>query len=437
MQQLPNNTLLQGGKYKIEKVLGQGGFGITYLATQELLERKVCIKEFFFKDSCGRTSTGTVTLGMVGNKDLAQRFLNKFIKEARTISKLEHPNIIRILDIFMENGTAYYVMDFIEGESLEDIVKRRGALPEHEAIGYIKQVANALDYLHQHRINHLDVKPANIMVRKEDNKAILIDFGVSKQYDDQGGQTSTTPVGISYGYAPIEQYQPGGVCEFSPLTDIYSLGATLYRLVTGNVPPVPYRILDGGIEISRNISLSIKTAICQSMEQNKNKRPKNIQVFISLLQVLVKDSSNNNCIHKNNILNSEQTLVLTSSNAENRQSEEELQKYANSIIDNYVNIANRKYNFYLWTGIILTFIITIIGAALSKAIETDLGIFPVVMILLMMCGSFLFPRYIRKSFIKKECDRWKNLHRDDPTCKYINEENIKKTSNNNTPMIYN
>ena len=126
MNSLSKDTLLQRGKYKIEKVLGQGGFGITYLATQELLERKVCIKEFFFKDSCSRTSTGKVTLGTVGNKDLVERFLNKFIKEARTISKLEHPNIIRILDIFMENGTAYYVMDFIEGESLEDIVNSRG-----------------------------------------------------------------------------------------------------------------------------------------------------------------------------------------------------------------------------------------------------------------------------------------------------------------------
>lgn len=278
MQQLPNNTLLQGGRYKIEKVLGQGGFGITYLASQELLERKVCIKEFFFKDSCDRTSTGEVVLGTVGNKDLVKRFLNKFIKEARTISKLEHPNIIRILDIFMENGTAYYVMDFIEGESLEDIAKRRGALPEHEAIGYIKQVASALDYLHQRKINHLDVKPANIMVRKKDNKAILIDFGVSKQYDEQGEQTSTTPVGISYGYAPIEQYRSGGVSEFSPQTDIYSLGATLYRLVTGNIPPQATDLLnEESLFIPKNVfSSKIRALILESMKVKKNDRPTSI-----------------------------------------------------------------------------------------------------------------------------------------------------------------
>ena len=262
MQQLPKNTLLQGGKYRIEKVLGQGGFGITYLATQELLDRKVCIKEFFFKNSCSRTSTGKVALGTVGNMDLVERFLNKFIKEARTISKLEHPNIIRILDIFMENGTAYYVMDFIEGESLEDIVNSRGALPEHEAIGYIKQVANALDYLHQRKINHLDVKPANIMIRKKDNIAILIDFGVSKQYDERGEQTSTTPVGISHGYASMEQYNVGGVGTFSPQTDIYSLGATLYKLLTGNTPPQAIEIFNDGFpELPSSISQSIADVI--------------------------------------------------------------------------------------------------------------------------------------------------------------------------------
>lgn len=286
MQQLKVGSSLQGGKYRIENVLGQGGFGITYLATQELLDRNVCIKEFFFKDSCARTSTGEVTLGMVGHKDLVERFLNKFIKEARTISKLEHPNIIRILDIFMENGTAYYVMDFIEGESLEDIVKRRGALPEHEVVGYIKQVANALDYLHQRKINHLDVKPANIMIRKKDNKAILIDFGVSKQYDEQGEQTSTTPVGISYGYAPIEQYRPGGVSEFSPQADIYSLGATLYRLITGITPPQAIEIFNEGLSgLPQSLSSNLASTIRKSMQPHRRSRLQSVNEFLCLLNV--------------------------------------------------------------------------------------------------------------------------------------------------------
>ena len=312
MQQLPKNTLLQEGKYKIEKVLGQGGFGITYLANQELLERKVCIKEFFFKDSCSRNSRGKVTLGTIGNKDLVERFLNKFIKEARTISKLEHPNIIRILDIFMENGTAYYVMDYIEGSSLEGIVKKCGFLPETEAINYIKQIANALDYIHKLRINHLDVKPANIMIRKKDKKAVLIDFGVSKQYDFNGEQTSSTPVGISYGYAPIEQYRPGGVSEFSPQTDIYSLGATLYRLVVGNVPPQAVDLLmDDDLPEIETVSKDVALVIRKSMQVKRQSRPQNISEFINLLslnngnrkdteetQIILKTKSNSSKAHE-------------------------------------------------------------------------------------------------------------------------------------------
>jgi serine/threonine protein kinase len=289
MQQLKAGSFLQGGKYKIENVLGQGGFGITYLATQELLDRKVCIKEFFFKEYCERDeATSHVSLGTQSNHELVERFMTKFLKEARTISQLEHPHIIRIHDIFKENNTAYYVMDYIEGESLADIVNHYGALPESEAVGYIKQVASALDFIHQRNINHLDIKPANIMVRRSDSKAILIDFGLSKQYDAQGGQTSTTPVGISHGYAPMEQYNVGGVSAFSPQTDIYSLGATLYKLVTGNTPPQAGEVLNEGLpELPNDLSLSVKNAIHQAMEVRKKDRPKDIKAFVKLMDAAV------------------------------------------------------------------------------------------------------------------------------------------------------
>jgi serine/threonine protein kinase len=147
------------------------------------------------------------------------RFKEKFIKEAQTIAALDHPNIIHILDIFEENNTAYYVMEYIEGGSLSDVVKRCGALDEAIAVTYIRHIADALDYIHEQKINHLDVKPGNIMVRTKDDNAILIDFGLAKHYDDGGDQTSSTPVGISHGYAPFEQYKSGGVSSFSPATD--------------------------------------------------------------------------------------------------------------------------------------------------------------------------------------------------------------------------
>ena len=280
--QLKSGTHLQNGKYKIERVLGQGGFGITYLATQELLDRKVCIKEFFFKEYCERDeATSHVSLGTQNSHEIVERFMTKFLKEARTISQLEHLNIIKIFDIFKENNTAYYVMEYIEGESLSDKVNHYGVLSELEAKDYINQVALALEYIHHRSINHLDIKPANIMVRRADNKAILIDFGLSKQYDTQGGQTSTTPVGISHGYAPMEQYKQGGVSTFSPQTDIYSLGATLYKLVTGNTPPQAMDILDEGLpQLPSNLSQSVVKVIKKSMQARKLDRYNNIDEFL-------------------------------------------------------------------------------------------------------------------------------------------------------------
>ena len=227
MQTLQPQTTLQSGKYKIIRVLGQGGFGITYLAEQVMLGRKVAIKEFFYKEYCdSEEGTSHVTLGTQSNRETVMRFREKFLKEARTISQLDHPNIIKIHDIFEENNTAYYVMEYIEGENLSELVKRQGALPEATAVAYIKKVADALAYIHARSINHLDVKPGNIMLRQRDQQIVLIDFGLSKQYDDVGSQTSSTPVGISLGFAPIEQYRAGGVNSLPK--QIYILWVQLY-----------------------------------------------------------------------------------------------------------------------------------------------------------------------------------------------------------------
>ena len=291
MQYLLQNIELQNGKYKIERVLGQGGFGITYLASQTILGGKVAIKEFFFKDLCDREQCQVViNTNNSETTNIVTRFKEKFLKEAKTISRLHHENIVSIYDVFEENNTAYYVMEYVEGNSLEQLVQCNGALSENEAIQYIKQIANALDYIHQKHINHLDVKPANIMIRRSDSKAILIDFGISKQYDAQGDQTSTTPVGISYGYAPMEQYTPGGVSEFSPQTDIYALGATLYRLVTGMIPPQASEIINNGLPtLPLSLSKSLKNLIVKSMQVRKVDRPQTISIFLDILNAFSKE----------------------------------------------------------------------------------------------------------------------------------------------------
>ena len=284
MTELKSGTLLQGGKYRIIKTLGQGGFGITYLAEQVMMERKVCIKEFFLKEYCDRDeATSQVSLGTTNNRAMMEKYQVKFLKEARMIARLDHPNIIRILDVFAENNTAYYVMDYIEGKNLNDIVKERGVLPEAEAVNYIRQIGAGLSYVHENGISHLDIKPGNIMLRA-DGRPVLIDFGMSKQYDESGEQTSTTPIGVSEGYAPLEMYQVGGVSSFSPQTDIYELAATLYRLVTGMIPPKAHEVMNEGLpEKPSTVSVSTWKAVEHGMAFIKKNRPATIGEFLSSL----------------------------------------------------------------------------------------------------------------------------------------------------------
>ena len=267
-------------------MLGQGGFGITYLAIQGGLERTVAIKEFFMREACCRASDSRgVTLGTEGNRETVDRYRQKFLKEARSIARLNHPHIVRIIDVFEENGTAYYVMEYVAGGSLSDRVGRQGALSESEATRYIRQVADALTYIHTQRMTHLDVKPANIMLADKD-EVVLIDFGLAKQYDSATGhQTSSTPVGISEGYAPLEQYMQGGVGEFSPETDVYALGATYYKLLTGQTPPSASSVNEDGLPLeplkSRGVTPQVITAITHAMEGRRRDRPKTVAEFLA------------------------------------------------------------------------------------------------------------------------------------------------------------
>ena len=279
--QLQPGTTLCSGKYRIERVLGQGGFGITYLAVQTGLNRRVAVKEFFMKEHCNRDAgTRCVSVPSIGSRELVERFRQKFLKEAQTIAAFDHPNIVRIHDIFEENGTAYYVMENIDGGALSD---QHLPMSEEKAVGYIRQVGKALAYIHSHNVLHLDVKPSNILLRRN-RDAVLIDFGISKRYDDGGNQTSSTPAGISKGYAPIEQYSQG-VPTFSPATDVYSLGATLYKLVIGQTPPEASElIVNKGLQPRpHNVSTGIWNAITHAMQPAREDRPQTISAFLQLL----------------------------------------------------------------------------------------------------------------------------------------------------------
>jgi len=184
-------------------------------------------------------------------------------------------------------------MDYIDGESLSDIVKRDGPMPEAKAIKYIRKIGDALDYIHSRRMTHFDVKPANIMMRKSDGNPILIDFGLSKQYDKQGDATSTLMQAVSNGFSPIELYNTGSVNTFSPQTDIYSLGATLYYLIVGQAPPDALTLFESGLNIPISLSETTKDAIRNAMETSRSKRTKSIKDFQLILQAPLTQSLTN------------------------------------------------------------------------------------------------------------------------------------------------
>ena len=281
--ELKTGASLQGGKYKIEKVLGKGGFGITYLAYQQGLNRHVAVKEFFMSDYCNREETTcAVSIPSVGSREMVEKYKSKFVKEAQTIAELDNPHIVPIYDVFEENGTAYYVMKHIGGGSLSSLVKKGKAMPVDIALKYVRQVAEALAYCHERNIAHLDVKPGNILI--QDGVAVLIDFGISKHYNEDGDQTSSTPIGISKGYAPLEQYKKGGVTTFSPVTDIYSLGAVLFRLVTGQTPPDADEVNEEGLpEFPSDIPQYVQDAITAAMQPKKKDRPQSVDDLLAML----------------------------------------------------------------------------------------------------------------------------------------------------------
>jgi len=291
MQQLQPNTTLQGGKYRIERVLGQGGYGITYEGLQTGLNRRVAIKEFFLKEYCEREGqTNRVTSGTTTASEIVAKCCEKFIKEAQMIVSFDRaPHIVRIYDIFEENGTAYYVMEYVEGGSLASLVEKSGPLPVSRAINLIRQTGQALSYLHSRQTMHLDVKPANLLLRREEDgsdNVVLIDFGISKHYDAQGHATTTSFVTYSRGFASLEQYREGGVQEFSPTSDIYSLGATLYFLLTGQTPPDAMLLVEDPLECSSAINPDLWLIISRAMSTSRKKRYQTVDEMMQALKVI-------------------------------------------------------------------------------------------------------------------------------------------------------
>lgn len=280
---LPEGTLLSG-RYRIVKFIGSGGFGCTYLADHLLFGTKVAIKEFFVSSLCNRDNTGVVSIGTESQTMIVEKLANKFLREARSLNKLSHPNIVRVSDVFEENGTNYYVMDYIEGRSLHSAMYYDGPLSEARMMNYMHQIMDALEYLHGRNMLHLDIKPDNIMVDAKD-KAILIDFGVAKQYGDGSNDGASTVMGQTPGFAPLEQMS-NNVKAFSAATDIYALGATMYALLTGVTPPTAPELASGVAELQPlppYVSENVRRTLAAMMEIKNSERLQSIAQVRAML----------------------------------------------------------------------------------------------------------------------------------------------------------
>lgn len=295
---LPEGIILHGEAYdyKITSVLGQGSFGITYRAKVEMRgalgtldsNMYVAIKEFFMKEVNGRDNT-SVTSGSTSRDGLFEYYREKFEREARNLSTLQHKNIVRVLESFQANGTVYYAMEYISGQSLDSVIIKspHHCLDAATALGYTQQLGSALSFMHSKGMLHLDVKPANAMV-KDDGTVVLIDFGLSKQYAANGEPESSTKVGAGTpGYAPLEQasYREGK--GFPTMMDVYALGGTLYKMLTGQRPPEASEILNDGFPIGEmkqhGVPPQVAACVRKAMAPLKKDRYKTIDQLLNAL----------------------------------------------------------------------------------------------------------------------------------------------------------
>lgn len=267
---LPGTTLC-GGKYIIEKKIGAGGFGITYIAKHATLGKKYAIKEFFLSGYNVRNNkTNHISLQGIEEKDFT-KIKQRFIEEARTLASLNNDAVVKVIDIFDENGTSYMVMPFVEGVTLQSMVEKDGPMDYDIAVNYIVRICDALSYIHSKDILHRDVTPDNIIVTP-DQKTVLIDFGSARKFVNDKTQRHTTI--LKQGYAPLEQYS--ATSRKGAYTDLYSLGGVLYYILTG-VRPIDatertMESIKDPIELNPKIPKQINAVIMKAMAMDSSER---------------------------------------------------------------------------------------------------------------------------------------------------------------------
>lgn len=295
---LSPNCTLQQGMLRICRVLGQGGFGITYQAEDMWLRRDVAIKEFF-PNGCQREGFKLLPASALCQADFTA-LRAQFFSEGQTLARFNHPSIVRVLSIFEENASVYLVMEFLRGQNLEEVLENAGPVPWPVALKYVTPVAEALSIVHKAHVLHRDVKPGNIIIC-DDGRVVLLDFGLAREIINSAAYTtrplSANDAGIQYGsegYAPIEQYGRNTVS--SPATDMYALGATLYHLLTGKCPLTASARAAGDIlqpphSLNPAVPRNLSALALQCMEMQPSLRPQAIEDFLNQLNQVRSDST--------------------------------------------------------------------------------------------------------------------------------------------------
>ncbi len=275
---LTSQTLEAGtpiaGKYRVERVLGQGGFGITYLALDTALEHRVAVKELF---PMGSTRRGSSVVPPPGGD--FQEVKEKFLEEARVVQRFNHPNIVRVYGTFTENDTAYIVMEALEGETLGAEIAAQGALPESRVLEIARQLCAALEVVHAAGLLHRDIKPDNVFLA-DDGRVVLIDFGSARAF--ARGQIKKHTRLVTPGYAAPEQYATQAA--FGTFTDVFGLAATLYHALEGRMPPLATDLMLGtklGFEKTKTMRAGLEAG----MRVNVNERTRSARAFLLELRV--------------------------------------------------------------------------------------------------------------------------------------------------------
>lgn len=296
--QLQPGTVIHGthNDYRIERVLGQGSFGITYVANVRLKGRlgaiesaaMVAIKEFFLRDVSSRNGLRVFS---VSDSTLCSDYRRDFLREAQNLSRLDNDHIVKVLETIEENDTVYYVMEYLSGGNLDQHILSHGKLSCREALDIAIQIGEALKCMHAQHMLHLDLKPLNVM-RGEDGHIVLIDFGLSKCFGADGQPESSTRIGQgTTGYAPIEQHSFKKADGFMPTLDIYALGATLFKMLTGCVPPEASVVLNEGLPVDELSSAGVPPAVIalveRAMQPLRRMRHQTVSEFVDEAQRLL------------------------------------------------------------------------------------------------------------------------------------------------------